>query len=220
MLSFLDISKVVTNPWNPNVQNERQYGAEIESIVAHGFLAPILVRKVDDSYQIIDGEHRYKALKEIFENNLPTDNLKDLADKKVIPAVVIEVDDARAKKLTIIMNETRGRADLAKLGELLNEIKIDLPEELTLGLPYTDVQLNELMDIAAFDWSALDIPVSDNELEVDDSEAGEFKITAILSPEEGLRWKSLLNEYKNELPKDAKQAAGAMISLLLNKAGK
>lgn len=219
MIKYLDISKVVTNPWNPNVQNERQYGAEIESIVANGFLAPILVREVKGSYQIIDGEHRWKALKEIYDNNLPTDNIKDLAEKKVIPAVVIEVDDARAKKLTIIMNETRGRADLAKLGDLLNEIKIELPEELKLGLPYTDIQLNELMDIATFDWSALDIPVSDEELEVDDSKAGEFKISAVLSPEEGMRWKSLLTQYKDELPKDGKQAAGAIISLLMNKAG-
>ncbi len=58
-VSLLNIDKVEPNPWNPNVQNEQQFKAEIESITNNGFLAPILVRAFDDHYQIIDGEHRF-----------------------------------------------------------------------------------------------------------------------------------------------------------------
>ena len=127
-VSLLAIDKVEPNPWNPNVQNEQQFKAEIESISNNGFLAPILVRAVDDQYQIIDGEHRLKALKEIIEQKIEGKrNVPDLVKLGQIPAIVIDVDDANAKKLTIIMNETRGRADFAKLGALLTEIKVDLP---------------------------------------------------------------------------------------------
>ena len=144
-VSLLKINKVEPNPWNPNVQNEQQFNAEIESISNNGFLAPILVRAIDDHYQIIDGEHRLKALKEIIEKKIEGKrNVPDLVKLGQIPAIVIDVDDANAKKLTIIMNETRGRADFAKLGALLAEIKVDLPDDLAVGLPYTETQLNEL----------------------------------------------------------------------------
>jgi hypothetical protein len=32
------------------------------------------------------------------------------------------------------MNETRGRADMARLGALLSEIKLDLGDDLKIGL--------------------------------------------------------------------------------------
>ena len=40
---------------------------------------------------------------------------------------------------------------------------------------------------------------------------------ATLDAEVGLRWKELLASYKDELPKDAKLAAGAMITRLMEK---
>jgi len=216
-VSLLNIDKVEPNPWNPNVQNEQQFKAEIESITNNGFLAPILVRAFDDHYQIIDGEHRLKALKEIIEKKIEGKrNVPDLVKSGQIPSIVIDVDDANAKKLTIIMNETRGRADFAKLGALLTEIKVDLPDDLAVGLPYTETQLNELMEIATFSWDALDTPITTTEFE-DDGEGGDYKISAILSPETGLKWKSMLYENKNELPTDTKLAAGALITRLIAK---
>lgn len=216
-VTLLDITKVRPNPWNPNVQNERQFQAEVESISTNGFLAPILVRKVGNEHEVIDGEHRLKALKEIFEKKIDSaKNVPDLAKEKKIPAIVIEADDAHAKRLTIIMNETRGRADLAKLGELLNEIAPEL-DDLIIGLPYTPTQLEELMDIANFDWDSLKIPVEENELYNDDEEEGEYKIAAVLSAEAAERWKDALALYKKELPKDSKKAAGIVISRLLEK---
>ena len=216
-VSLLKINKVEPNPWNPNVQNEQQFNAEIESISNNGFLAPILVRAIDDHYQIIDGEHRLKALKEIIEKKIEGKrNVPDLVKLGQIPAIVIDVDDANAKKLTIIMNETRGRADFAKLGALLAEIKVDLPDDLAVGLPYTETQLNELMEIASFSWDALDTPITTNEFE-DDGEGGDYKISAVLNPETGLKWKSMLYENKNELPTDTKLAAGALINKLIAK---
>lgn len=216
-ISFIAMDKVEPNPWNPNVQNEQQFKAEVESIAANGFLAPILVRELNDTFQIIDGEHRLKALKAIKERNLEGKrNVPDLVKNGTIPAIVIDVDDANAKKLTIIMNETRGRADFAKLGALLAEIKIELPDEIGIGMPYTETQLNELMEMSAFNWEALDLPPVEQEFEIE-SEGGEFKISATLDSDTGIKWKQMLAENKKELPNDAKLAAGALITKLIAK---
>lgn len=218
-ITLLNIDLVEPNPWNPNVQNERQFQAEIESITGNGFLAPILVRPLGQKYQVIDGEHRLRALKQIFDTKMSgAKNVPDLAAARKIPAIVIDADDAQAKRLTIIMNETRGRADLAKLGELLSEISLDIPkEDLMLGLPYTEAQIDELMDIATFDWNSLEIPVTDSELDNANEEEGMYKIAATLNPETAEKWKALLNDFKNELPKEPKSAAGAMIARLIAK---
>ena len=217
-VTLLDVSKVKPNPWNPNVQNERQFQAEIESITNNGFLAPILVRQDGNDYQIIDGEHRFKALQKIItEGTSGAKNVPDLVSKKQIPAIVVEVDEANAKRLTIIMNETRGRADLAKLGDLLNEIAPDLGADLIIGLPYTEKQLEELMDIAEFDWESLSIPVTDTDLSNENEEEGQYKVAATLSPDVAEMWKETLRMYKDELPKDPKRAAGIVIGRLLEK---
>lgn len=217
-VSLLNIGLVKPNTWNPNVQNERQFQAEVESIISNGFLAPILVRPDGNNYQIIDGEHRYKALNRIIQDGMSgAKNVKELVEQKKIPAIVVDVDEVHAKRLTIIMNETRGRADLAKLGDLLNTIAPDLGTDLIVGLPYTQTQLEELMDIAEFDWESLSIPVTDTDLSNDDEEEGQYKVAATLSPDAAEMWKEALRMYKDELPKDPKRAAGIVIGRLLEK---
>lgn len=217
-VSLLNIGLVKPNTWNPNVQNERQFQAEVESIISNGFLAPILVRPDGQNYQIIDGEHRYKALNRIIQDGMSgAKNVKELVEQKKIPAIVVDVDEVHAKRLTIIMNETRGRADLAKLGDLLNTIAPDLGTDLIVGLPYTQTQLEELMDIAEFDWESLSIPVTDTDLSNDDEEEGQYKVAATLSPDAAEMWKDALRMYKDELPKDPKRAAGIVIGRLLEK---
>lgn len=217
-VALLDIAKVRPNSWNPNVQNERQFQAEVESIISNGFLAPILVRQEGSEYQIIDGEHRYKALSKIIADGMSgAKNVKELVEQKKIPAIVIDVDEVHAKRLTIIMNETRGRADLAKLGDLLNTIAPELGADLIVGLPYTPTQLDELMDIAEFDWDSLSIPVNEDELSNNEEEEGQYKVAAVLSPDAAEMWKDTLRMYKDELPKDPKRAAGIVIGRLLEK---
>ncbi len=129
------------NPWNPNKQSEREYAAEIESIKTFGFIDPITVRrhpKKKDAYQIIDGEHRYKAAQEI---GIDT-----------VPVIVLDVGDPEAKRLTIILNETRGIADRVDLGVLLADLEATIGlEELSVGLPFTDDSLKNLIELGSTD---------------------------------------------------------------------
>ena len=218
-ITSLDIGKVLPNPWNPNKQNDRQYQAEIQSIQYNGFIAPILVRKQGDAYQIIDGEHRWKALNEIIERGLEGKyNLPDLVKSLTIPAIVLDVSDAQAKKLTIIMNETRGQADLSQLGTLLADIAVDLGDDLGIGLPYSTPQLQELMAISDFNWEEFGQGGSDQDFETKGEEG--HRITALVDEDTKSRWDNYLAELAKDLPSEPKAKAGAFISHLLNKAGK
>ena len=178
----LPITKVTPNPWNPNKQTERQYAAEMESICDNGFVMPIIVRKHPDKkgfYEIVDGEHRWKALQQIaVENKKGKGNVPALLENKEIPAIILSIDEARAKRLTVIMNETRGRADLTSLGTLLAELSPELGEDLIIGLPYTPEQLNEILDIAKFEWTELETPIDGEDLYTQEEEG--YKVVAVL----------------------------------------
>lgn len=217
-IEHVQINSVSPNPWNPNKQNDRQYQAEIESIVQNGFIAPILVRKFEDGYQIVDGEHRWKALRQITEDGTQAKhNVPKLIADQTIPAIVLDISETAAKKLTVIMNETRGRADLSELGALLQDIQIELGDDLITGLPYTDGQLKELMGIADFDWDQFDNKTTEDDFAHQDGEG--FRVIALLNEDDEERWKGLLGELKDDLPSEPKEQAGALIAHLLNKAG-
>lgn len=140
------VTQLHTNPWNPNEMTPRQYEAAIESITAYGFIDPITVRPHPDisgEYEIIDGEHRLRAAQHLGLTS--------------VPIVVIDVTETEAKKLTIILNETRGRADTISLSQLLTDLRTGLEiADLITGLPYSTDELTELLSIGDFDWDQYD----------------------------------------------------------------
>ena len=64
-----------------------------KSIETNGVIQPILLRSIDDKYQIIAGERRYRA--------------SQIAKSKDIPAIIVDVDDENAAKLALIENIQR-----------------------------------------------------------------------------------------------------------------
>lgn len=126
------------NPWNPNKTKPRQQKAIAESLATYSQIIDIIVRPNGDRYQIIDGEHRY-------------DELTD----EVYVTVLHGLSNADAKKLTIIMNETRGEADKIELTQLLADLSNELSgEELLNALPYEQNELDELVKLAEVDWDS------------------------------------------------------------------
>ena len=121
--------QIEPNPWNPNVTTKREQNAIQESLEAFGQIANVLVREVGKGkYQIIDGEHRFQELPE------------------ALYCDVVKLNDVDAKRLTVIMNETRGNPDQVLLAELLQSISEELTvEEIMVGLPYDDKTLEDLL---------------------------------------------------------------------------
>ena len=135
----IDIKLITKNPWNPNQMDKKTLKAEKESIEKYGVVAPIIVRPLKNKYQIIDGEHRYIVCSEL--------------GYKLIPSVIIDgLENKDAKKLTIILNETKGSNDKIELGKLLGELEKDFGDNLKIGLPFNDDDLNDLIEFGNVDW--------------------------------------------------------------------
>jgi len=129
-------SSIRPNKWNFNVQNERRFRSLKATLDRFGRIYPIIVRAIGDGkYEIIDGEHRWKAIRELRIKLTPVKNLG-------------RVSDIIAKELMTILNKTRGEANLEKLGVSLGRIVRTMEEagENPLELlPYDESQFKRLM---------------------------------------------------------------------------
>lgn len=127
------------NKWNPNVQNERLFGKLKDSIKTNGFTCPILVRQIKDEYEIIDGEHRYKACKELGYDSIKVEDMG-------------VIEDSMAKMLTIALNNIRGQDDVLKRAQILKQLN---DGQLAL-LPWDKKEIENELELANFDWSQYD----------------------------------------------------------------
>ncbi len=228
----LPIDLIDPNGYNPNRQSPRQFDAEVESILTFGFVAPVLVRANPDEpgrWQIVDGEHRWRALHLLQDVELSADapeQLRDVLARRILPAVVLELDDDAAKKLTVVMNETRGRPDQAALGQLLAELASHAPlDQVQIALPYAQDELADLIKLGSFDWSALGAP-DEGDLDPQDGEPRKpepgneavvhyLTITPDVLPE----WRRLVELLRVplELPEDESAAeSDALLWLIAN----
>ena len=141
-LRFVKPEEIEQNEWNPNSMEQHKFDALVNSIKDRGFKQPLLVReaKSEDGtplYQIIDGEHRWKAAIE--------------AKVSEIPVVVVESDEIESKLDTIAMNNLRGEMMSVGLAELIVEIKNEK------GLEYLK-KYSGFMESQLVDYEKLLIP--------------------------------------------------------------
>ncbi|MCW4008936.1 MAG: ParB N-terminal domain-containing protein [Candidatus Bathyarchaeota archaeon] len=106
-MQLIEVSKIVPNKWNANTFVNEEYVKLKEMMAKTGIeqMPPIIVRKIGDVYEIIDGEHRWRAAKEL--------GLKQVAVK------IIEADDEKAKELCMSYNKLRGHLNWFKVLDIL-----------------------------------------------------------------------------------------------------
>ncbi len=93
-LVSLSVYEIDSNPYQPRREfNALEIDELAESIVAHGLIQPIVVRKQGERYQLIAGERRLRA------------SIK--AGLSEIPAQVREADDRQINEIAIIENLLR-----------------------------------------------------------------------------------------------------------------
>jgi len=107
------IDSIRPNTWNPNSMKDSVFKFLKKSIKKRGFLQAIIITK---DGVIIDGEHRYKALKELGESE--------------VEVKVLDISDEEAKAETLNFNLTKGTFDVNKMGELLLELDQSWGKEL------------------------------------------------------------------------------------------
>ena len=93
-VTMLDINLIIPNKYQPRkVFDEKALNTLAESIKTYGIINPILVRKKEDKYEIIAGERRFRAAKQI--------GLKE------IPAIIKNADEQQMAELALIENLER-----------------------------------------------------------------------------------------------------------------
>ena len=182
----IEVGRIRPNPAQPRQHFDEDALAELaDSIARHGVLQPILVRAVDEGYELIAGERRWRAAQR--------------ARLHSIPALVREQDDSSSAELALIENvqrqdlnaieEAEGyQALIARfghsqenLGKLVGKSRshvanllrlLDLPESVRLMLMRGDISMGHARAIAtASNAEALAREIADKGLSVRQAEA-------------------------------------------------
>ena len=140
----LDINLIIPNKYQPRkVFDEKELTSLSESIKTYGIINPILVRKKEDKYEIIAGERRFRAAKQVGLTKVPV-IVKDADEQQMAELALIEniqrqglspIEEAKSyEEIMRIGNQTQ--SSLAeKLGKsqsaIANKIRLlSLPQEI------------------------------------------------------------------------------------------
>lgn len=96
------IDDIIPNRFQPRLKfDEAELNNLADSIRIHGIIQPLVLRKLNDKYEVIAGERRLKA--------------SQIVGLKQVPAIVIEADDNTSAELAVI--ENLQRKDLSAIEE-------------------------------------------------------------------------------------------------------
>lgn len=90
----VSIDKIIPNRFQPRlVFDEKSLNELSESIKEHGIIQPLIVRPLNDKYEIIAGERRYKAA--------------TMAGLTTVPILVTNLNDSKSAEVAIVENIQR-----------------------------------------------------------------------------------------------------------------
>ena len=130
----IEVGRLKPNPWNPNRMADDMYHKLKAYIKREGLVEPIVVRPLGDTYQILGGYHRWKIATELGYDT--------------VPCAVVELDDRRAKILSINLNEMKGQSVSSLLSELVHDLSQESSlEDLESQLPYSEAELKDALEL-------------------------------------------------------------------------
>ena len=132
-IRVVGIDEVRPNSWNPKLENTPEYQKIVESIQVNGFKSPIIVREVEEGYEICDGCQRWNAAKQLGFDKIYIYNLG-------------KVSESEAKSITIWM-ETQVKFDELQLAPLVAELN-----DLQITMPYTEEEVQDFVNMLHFDF--------------------------------------------------------------------
>lgn len=89
--SNIPIKKIRINPWQPRKEFDQSALEELaESIKTHGLIQPISVRRIDEHFELISGERRFRASKMIGLKEIPAYIKENVDDEQMLQFAIIE----------------------------------------------------------------------------------------------------------------------------------
>jgi len=138
----MNIDNLVKAGWNYKTDGtEEQINKLIKSIKYDDSAGIIAVRKLNDKYEVIDGNHRLEALQRIGWQQIQVENFGDISKAK---AIII----ARRRNHVWFDDDLKAFSDLIK-NDVLPEIDTDTLKDI---LPDTPDEIDNLVNFGNFDW--------------------------------------------------------------------
>lgn len=129
------IDSIAPNPWNPNKESKVVYESIKETIKQKGFIGTITTRQYLGCNQIINGEHRWRACKELGWKEVPVEDMG-------------EISDTEAYFFTLKLNEG-GKNEVEKLAKMYEQME---DGQLSL-LGSTADEIKNTKDLFKFDFA-------------------------------------------------------------------
>lgn len=93
-IRLINIEHIIPNRFQPRLHFDEEGLKELSaSIIEHGIIQPLVLRRVGDKYEIIAGERRYKAAQ--------------MAGLTSVPAIITDLDDNESAEVAILENTQR-----------------------------------------------------------------------------------------------------------------
>jgi ParB family chromosome partitioning protein len=116
----LPIEALREAPWNANQIDAAMLQRLRSSISRYGLIQNLVVRRIDNGYEVLSGNQRLKLLREF--------NVSKVA------CVIVDLDNAHARLLAQVLNHTHGSDDLGLRAELLREVLQVIPEQEVMSV--------------------------------------------------------------------------------------
>ena len=105
----LPINQISPNPYQPRKEfNQSSLNELAHSIKQHGLAQPVIVRKIDNRYELIVGERRLEACK--------------LNSFETIPAIIKDISDKQSCEIALVENIDRENLNVIEIAQSLNQL--------------------------------------------------------------------------------------------------
>lgn len=183
----MNIDNLVKAEWNYKTDGtEEQINKLIKSIKYDDSAGILAVRKLNDKYEVIDGNHRLEALKRIGWQQIQVENFGDIPKSK---AIII----ARRRNHVWFDDDLKAFSDLIK-NDVLPDIDTDTLKDI---LPDTPDEIDNLVNFGNFDWEE---PTQKDPKESDGIKTLTIKIDEQVYQmwQDWVKWCAEQTDYKND----------------------
>lgn len=138
----IPIEKLVKADWNYKEEDQFMQERLESNLKLNDQIENIIVRELDTGfYEVVNGNHRYEAMKSLEFTTVVAYNLG-------------KISDAKAQRIAIATNETKFKADQGKFINLINSLIDEYSiEELAKDMPYSPEEMENYKNLVNFDWS-------------------------------------------------------------------